>query len=475
MLFTTIYAFAAVLTVYLAATWIGSAFYRRHLRTGRTASGATLVALLFVAALLPLVGNDPGLHESKTLVLLSIVPISALLGYLTPMLVDQHARGEPRGAGTAYAINVLGCILGPLLAGYVLLPEIGVKWTLLGSAAVYLLCVPFARPKHLSATWLLAVAAGLGGLWLGVTVTRTHEDPSLHDGCEVRRDHVATVVSFGEGREKRMLVNGIGITTLTPLTKVMAHLPLVMRERPPQSTLVICFGMGTTFRSLASWGGRTTAVDLVPSVPAAFGFYWADAQDVLGRAGVRVVVDDGRRFLKRTSETFDLITIDPPPPVEAGGSSLLYSLEFYRTLRQRLSPDGLLAQWFPGGEKAIEQAVVNTLAQSFPHLLVYRSYEPPHVGLHILASTWEITPPTVAQAIARMPEKARQDLLEWTEGMPLEVAWPLVLDQRVPVAELLPQNPRLGITDDRPFNEYFLLRRTFGGAWPFLEDTLPAK
>ena len=42
-------------------------------------------------------------------------------------------------------------------------------------------------------------------------------------------------------------------------------------KRTPSSTLVICFGMGTTFRSLTTWGGRTTAVELVPSVADAFG------------------------------------------------------------------------------------------------------------------------------------------------------------------------------------------------------------
>ena len=42
-----------------------------------------------------------------------------------------------------------------------------------------------------------------------------------------------------------------------------------------------------------------------------------------------MVIDDGRRFLRRSETKFDLITINPPPQVEAAGSSLLYSREFY--------------------------------------------------------------------------------------------------------------------------------------------------
>lgn len=490
---TTIYAFAGVLVTYLFATWLGSWLYRRHLAAGRPLGGQALLALSFVASLLPLCANDPRLHESAAMVLLSIVPISALLGYLTPQLVDEHARGEPQGAGSAYAVNVLGCILGPLFAGYFVLPALGVAWTLLASAAIYPFFLLASRPTPAQPTWRRTIAAGLVLTALGASVVRTHEDPAAYataDGdarVEVRRDHVASVVSFvepGAGDQKdrkRMLVNGVGITTLTDLTKVMAHLPLAVRERPPESTLVICFGMGTTFRSLNSWGGRTTAVELVPSVADAFGYYWADAKDVLARPGARVVIDDGRRFLTRCGERFDLITLDPPPPVEAGGSSLLYTTEFYRLVKQRLSPTGILQQWFPGGEDAILRAVVNTLAREFPHVLVYRAFEatpdvPLHLaGTHVLAAEWPIQPPTVEQAIARMPEAAKKDLVEWHPQMPLATAWEYILKQRVELSAVRPSNPRLGLTDDRPYNEYFLLRRAFPGLAPALQDVLPPR
>ena len=52
----------------------------------------------------------------------SICPFCALLGYLTPSLIDEYAAGDPAVAGKPYAINVLGCILGPLVGCYVLLP-----------------------------------------------------------------------------------------------------------------------------------------------------------------------------------------------------------------------------------------------------------------------------------------------------------------------------------------------------------------
>jgi spermidine synthase len=456
---TTIYAFAALLTVYLAATWLGSYGYRRHLRRGAIWSTDSLLGVLVIAALLPLIFADPRLRPNATQLLLGIVPISALLGYLTPKLIDEHSRGDPARAGRAYAVNVAGCILGPLFAGYVLLPSLGIKGALMLLALPYLAFFAL-RMRGLPRQRGLAIGAGIVVTGLLALVTTTYEDPRRYEDGEVRRDYTATTVSYGKGLKKRLLVNGVGITTLTPITKFMAHLPMVYLRETPRLALVICFGMGTTFRSLVSWGVPSTAVELVPSVRDSFGFYFADAAQVLARPNGRVVIDDGRRFLKRTDQRFDLITLDPPPPVEAAGSSLLYSVEFYRLIRERLTPQGVLQQWFPDGEEAILTAVANSLRVVFPHVKVYRSIEGGW-GHHFLASNAPLESPTAEAALARMPPASVVDLMEWfPDRQPLEL-WRDMLGREVPVDNLARQkSARLAIVDDRPFNEYFWVRRT---------------
>jgi spermidine synthase len=460
VLLTNIYAFAALLSVYLLATWVGSAIYRHQRARGRVWRTEALLGALFIAALLPLVLNDPRWNARRLVVLASIVPVSALLGYLTPRLIDDHAHGEPRAAGLAYALNVTGCIAGPLVAGYLLLPFVGVKWSLivlsLAFAAFFVLPAPRIPRRVAYATGTI----GLGLLLLAVTYTSTYEDPRLYDHAVVRRDHIATVVSEGEGMDKQLLVNGIGLTSLTTVTKFMAHLPLVMRAEPPRSTLVIGLGMGTTFRSLASWGGRTTAVELVPSVRDAFGFYFADTARVLARPATRIIVDDGRRFLTRTGERYDVITLDPSPPVEAAGSSLLYSVELYRLLRVRLAPGGVVQQWFPGGEDAIERAVATSLRRVFPHVKVFRSVE--GWGYHFIASEATLQTPTVELAMSRMPAAAVHDLMEWAPDPDPRRLWRDMLAQKLDVDVLAPSSTGIAITDDRPFNEYFWLRRSLG-------------
>ena len=132
---------------------------------------------------------------------------------------------------------------------------------------------------------------------------------------------------------------------LTPTTKMMAHLPLAFLPRPPEDGLVVALGMGTSFRSMYSWGIRATAVELVPSVVDLLSYYQADAHDLLTSPRARLVVDDGRRFLERSVDRYDVVVVDPPPPVSSAGTSLLYSTEFYDVVKRRLERDGILHQW----------------------------------------------------------------------------------------------------------------------------------
>ncbi|HEY2629163.1 MAG TPA: hypothetical protein VGI57_08540, partial [Usitatibacter sp.] len=294
-------------------------------------------------------------------------------------------------------------------------------------------------------------------------VSVSYEDPCATgaSGCEVRRDYAATVVSTGEGMDRRLFVNGVSITYLTTITKFMAHMPLAFHKDPPQSALVICFGMGTTYRSLLSWDVNTTAVELVPSVRDAFPYYHDDAAAVIANPKGRVVVDDGRRFLNRTRETYDAIVVDPPPPVEAAGSSLLYSREFHEAVRDHLKPGGIFQTWYPLGEPSIAFAIAQSLTDVFPYIRVYRGLD--GWGYHFLASMQPLPDLTAEQVEAKMPPSAKKDLSEWTKaGLHADIAH--VLGSELPLKDLLPPHAAIRVTDDRPYNEYFLLRRAGNGS-----------
>jgi len=456
------------------ATWLGS-LTQSSLRPGSALrlSVPKTLALLAVAASLPAVTNDPRIHPEGYLALgqfmfnarlfpylASIFPFCFLLGYFTPRLIDDYASGNPRGAGKLYAFNSAGCILGPLFAGYLLLPWAGLQLSLVLLAIPCLLFAAF-RFHELSLRFRLAAGGASSALMaICALVSQSYEVPYGVKKMEVRRDHTATTVSFGEGRYKQMLVNGAGITVFGQITKYMAHLPLAFHQGPPRTVLVICFGMGTTYRSSLSWDVQTTAVELLPSVRDAFSFYFDDVPQVLQNPKGRIAIDDGRRFLKRYREQYDVITVDPPPPAEAAGSSLLYSEEFYGLIKTRLKPNGILQQWYGTGEVAMLQAVARSLANSFPHVQLYRSVE--NWGFHFLASRVPLPEFGPENLATRLPPRARQDLMEWSKGGDVTREFGEILARQIPLERILSRDPKVRITDDQPFNEYFLIRRLTG-------------
>ena len=460
---TVVYAFATILALYLAATFCGSIAYRRHAagalgaRAEQSPPGFWLLAGL--AALAPLLAADPrlgsgaGFAPAVARVVLGIGPFCFVVGWLTPLLVDRFSRGDPERAGAAYAVNVVGSILGPLVASFVLLPAMGERWVL-SVLAVPLLAVALwiGRPRARLVAATLVAAAGL------VVFTRDFE--TAFASKRVLRDSAATVIAAGEGMHRVLLVNGYGMTTLTPVTKMMAHLPLAFHGGKPRRVLVICFGIGTTFRSSLSWGVPTTAVELIPSVPALFPYFHADAEQVLASAEAEVVVDDGRRYLERSRERYDVITVDPPPPVEAAGSSLLYSREFFEAAKARLAPDGILQHWFSGQERLVLVAVARAMREAFPHV---RAFYAPAGGLHLLASQEPIPLATSATLAGRTPPRAALDLVEWEPGSTPLGHYEALLAREVSIERLIGSRPGTpALTDDRPLNEYYLTRRLRG-------------
>jgi predicted membrane-bound spermidine synthase len=274
----------------------------------------------------------------------------------------------------------------------------------------------------------------------------------------VRRDSTATVIATGSGRAKRLLVNGVGMTQLTPVTKMMAHLPLAFLSRSPQKALVICFGMGTSELAMLSWGIDATAVELVPSVPLAVTFFHPDAKTLLQSPRAHIIIDDGRAYLERSSDQFDVITTDPPPPVEAAGSSLLYSKEFYTIAKRHLRPGGVLQEWFPGGESAITASVARAISESFPYVRAFSSVE--GWGIHFLASTSPIPDRSASELAARMPSAAVENMMEWGPASNPAGQFKLMLDQEISVNSIIQKNAAVPpLQDDRPINEYFLFRR----------------
>jgi hypothetical protein len=164
-----------------------------------------------------------------------------------------------------------------------------------------------------------------------------------------------------------------------------------------------------------------------------------------------------------------MIIVDPPPPIETAGVSVISSLEFYQAARTRLNPGGVMMQWIPYGQTLDEfKDHVRTYASAFPHVIIV--FGPGGNGLYMLGSNDPISfhPATIQSVLSRpgiiqdlssARDSPAHDLAGWAAEIP-KLIW-LQGDQ---VTKFAGSGPL--VTDDHPLPEYFLLRDLFGPKSP---------
>jgi len=94
---------------------------------------------------------------------------------------------------------------------------------------------------------------------------------------------------------------------------------------------------------------------------------------------VELRYEDGRKFLENSKESFDVIIIDIPEPIEEGPAYLLYTVEFYRKVQEKLSENGIIAlQSGSSAEKELRclAAIYRTLKRVFPTVYSWTSNIP---------------------------------------------------------------------------------------------------
>ena len=146
--------------------------------------------------------------------------------------------------------------------------------------------------------------------------------------------------------------------------RVIGHLPMILHPRPDRA-LVVGLGGGATAGAVSQHGGAVDVVELSAGVVEGAQFFAHASHDVLHQPNVRLLVDDGRNFLLRTTERYDVLTADIIQPMHAG-AGLLYSVEYLRLARNVLRDDGLMLQWVghrPGGQYRL---MVRSFLEVFP-------------------------------------------------------------------------------------------------------------
>jgi spermidine synthase len=95
---------------------------------------------------------------------------------------------------------------------------------------------------------------------------------------------------------------------------------------------------------------------------------------------LQLVIGDAESYIRETTETFDVIVMDLPDPIDGGPCWRMYTKEFYEIIRDRLNPGGVfVSQSGPSSPyfaPKVFSPVQHTLRTTFTHVRPYSSYIP---------------------------------------------------------------------------------------------------
>ena len=433
---SSVYAFALMLLAFLAGLAIGSAIFSALLSRRPDLDPGTLLAVLlgsagvlayataFVFEKLPLIfaqiyfdwrpPPEGWFAVQFLLSLLVMFPATVAFGGIFPTVVQLHARGLDRvsgSVGTVYASNTVGTIFGAAAAGFFLVPQLGVRNTVVLMAAAEivlgLLVALLVMSSGLSRK--LAFAAAMAASLVVVGVARPGwdvllmnsgvyinlqdlpEDSDWKDFRKYTQENTvplyaregltaSVIVADQPAYSNRYLaVNGkVEASTSNDMeTQLMAvHLPLLLHP-DPTDVMVIGLASGITVGAAATHGvERIKVVEVEEAMVPAARLFSEFNGNVLDDPRVEISVNDARNDLEFSADTYDVIASEPSNPWMTVAANL-FTEDFFHMARTRLRPGGIFSQWLHTYYLPTEdmRSIIAAFRSAFPNVWVFETFE----------------------------------------------------------------------------------------------------
>jgi spermidine synthase len=389
---SSIYTWGTIIGVFLAALSLG---YHRggqraaeHASTDRmawalVATAAYVAAIVFAGDLmlaavtgLPL----PARFASLPAVVLLFGPPTYLLGYISPYAAElAEPDGVGRASGQVYAVGTVGSILGAFGTTFLLIPSLSVEYIglvfglLLVGTAVYLTYPPVSglTARSLGVGVLLVLAATSGSFGFGVEGRVLYETQTAYQELEVAEINGTRTLYLDDQRHSAMDVD-------RPTRHVFEytryfHLPYLLTDDPDDIDRVLFVGGGGFSgpkRFVEEYDATVDVVEIDPEVIDVAKRYFAVNES---HPRLNVYRGDGRRYLRETDRTYDLIVMDAYKKDKVPFQ--LTTVEFFELARDRLSPDGMLyanvisAETGPASK--FYRAEYRTLSEVYPQVYTF--------------------------------------------------------------------------------------------------------
>ena len=334
----------------------------------------------------------------------AMFPAALLWGASFPLALASVAQGRrdpARLVGGIYAANTLGAIVGAVGGSLLLTIWLGTEKSqqamIIVSAISALLVLDAALAESTTekrrmqwAGTLLLAAAMAGAVLLARTVSGVPDILVAYGRYAATRVGEADIIYMGEGWNASVAVSRTANGVLNyhnagkiqassepqdmRLQRMLGHLTTLIPNTPKNSLVIGC-GAGVTAGAVSIDPAveKLTIAEIEPLVPSVVSKYFSEHNfSVVTNPKTRIHIDDARHFLQTTDETFDAITSDPLDPW-VKGAAMLYSREFFETVKQRLNPGGvvtLFVQLYESNTEAVKSEVA-TFLEAFPNGMIF--------------------------------------------------------------------------------------------------------
>jgi spermidine synthase len=251
---------------------------------------------------------------------------------------------------------------------------------------------------------------------------------------------------------ERILVNGSSASNSThyglAVNRLQGCLPFLF-DQMPKKILAVCFGTGITFGTLSQFDvEHIDGVDISPEVIEAAPEFAEENYSVVENEKITIHIDDGRNFLLKSREKYDVITMEPMPPALAGVVEM-YTREFYELCLDHLSAGGIMSQWVPLYFLGYEdiRMLYRTFAEVFPYTMVFFY----HFDTFLVGSNQplELSPQKYGERLRS--ERLIRDLTAINLSSPNQMMGMFFMDREA-IFDLAGTAPL--VTDDLPYVEF---------------------
>ncbi|MCX6282836.1 MAG: hypothetical protein NTW31_01155, partial [Bacteroidetes bacterium] len=328
---------------------------------------------LYRALVLP-TGSLAGINDVVYAAFLVQMPFCLINGFLFSALSNMLGK-----AGSAYSMEAAGSLTAGALVNFALLWLFSSWLSILLLTGLYLITVVFfsfhCRGKF--TPWLILIASAIFLVLLAKTDLREISIHSLYPGQSVIEEketpYGQIIITTREG-QLNFYENGLLMFSSGDVINNEENVHYAMvQHNLPKRVFLVSGGLSGAISEILKY--HPLSVDYIELNPALLNLNLQSLRN-FEKKGVTLHQGDARRFLKNSSAVYDVVLILLPPP-----SSLqlnrMYTSEFLKELKVRLSPDGIVSYSLPTTSDYVSRAgeglnsiLYSTLKRSFRNVML---------------------------------------------------------------------------------------------------------